>query len=57
MCTDRGYPAALRQRTELACAALADWASQRTGLWFIPPGQPWRNGYIESFNGRLRDSA
>jgi IS30 family transposase len=42
---------------ELACAALADWASQRTGLWFIPPGQPWRNGYIESFNGRLRDSA
>jgi transposase InsO family protein len=24
-------------------------------LAFIPPGQPWRNGYIESFNGRLRD--
>lgn len=21
----------------------------------IPPGEPWRNGYIESFTGRLRD--
>ena len=24
-------------------------------LVFIPPVQPWRNGLIESFNGRLRD--
>ena len=24
-------------------------------MLFIPPGEPWRNGYIESFNGRLRD--
>ncbi len=32
-----------------------DWAGERVGLAFIPPGQPWRNGYIESFNGRLRD--
>lgn len=22
---------------------------------FITPGSPWENGYIESFNGRLRD--
>ena len=22
---------------------------------FIPPGQPWWDGFIESFNGRLRD--
>ena len=22
---------------------------------FIPPGQPWKNGYVESFNGKLRD--
>jgi putative transposase len=53
----RGYPAVLRcdNGPELACAAMQDWAGQRTGLWFIPPGQPWRNGYIESFNGRLRD--
>ena len=47
--------AALRQRPELACAAMADWAGERVGLAFIPPGEPWRNGYIESFNGRVRD--
>jgi transposase InsO family protein len=34
---------------------MAQWATERVGLAFIPPGQPWRNGYIESFNGRLRD--
>ncbi len=22
---------------------------------FIEPGSPWENGYIESFNGQLRD--
>jgi putative transposase len=39
----------------LACAAMADWAAERLGLSFIPPGEPWRNGYVESFNGRVRD--
>lgn len=54
---DRCYPAALRcdNGPEFACAALADRAGERVGLAFVPPGQPWRNGYIESFNGRLRD--
>ncbi|RMI27803.1 IS3 family transposase, partial [Nocardia stercoris] len=54
---DRGYPGALRcdNGPEFACAAMADWAGERVGLAFVPPGQPWRNGYIESFNGRLRD--
>ena len=54
---DRGYPAVLHcdNGPELACAAMADWTSERVGLSFIPPGEPWRNGYIESFNGRLRD--
>ena len=53
---DRGYPAVLRcyNGPELACTAMADWAQDRVGLAFIPPGEPWRNGYIESFNGRLR---
>ena len=57
LAVDRGYPAVLRcdNGLELACAAMADWAGERVGLHFIPPGQPWRNGYIESFNGRLRD--
>ena len=51
------YPAVLRcdNGPELACAAMADWASGQVGLHFIPPGEPWRNGYIESFNSRIRD--
>jgi len=50
--TQRGYPAVLRcdNGPELACAAMADWPGDRLLLAFIPPGQPWRNGYIESFN-------
>ena len=53
----RGYPAVLRcdNGPELACDAMADWAGDRVGLSFIPPGQPWRNGYVESFNSRVRD--
>ena len=34
---------------------MAEWAGEHVGLHFIPPGQPWRNGYIESFNSRVRD--
>ncbi len=54
----RGYPAVLRcdNGPELACDAMADWAGERVELSFIPPGEPWRNGYhVESFNGRVRD--
>ena len=40
---------------EMIAAVLAKWAGTRTGMVFIPPGEPWRNPYIESFNGRLRD--
>ena len=29
---------------EFACQAMSDWAGQRSRLWFIPPGQPWKNG-------------
>lgn len=49
LATTRGYPAVLRcdNGPELACAAMADWASERVGLSFIPPGEPWRNGYVE----------
>jgi putative transposase len=57
LATQRGYPAVLRcdNGPELACAAMADWAGERTGLHVVPPGQPWRNGYIKSFNSRIRD--
>ena len=54
---DRGYPSALRcdNGPELAFAAMADRAGERTGLHSIPPGQLWRNGYVESFNSGVRD--
>ncbi|WP_419230944.1 integrase core domain-containing protein [Gordonia sp. CPCC 205515] len=25
------------------------------GISYIPPGTPWNNGFIESFNNRMRD--
>jgi len=37
------------------CGKRLERASGRVGLHFIPPGQPWRNGYFESFNSRIRD--
>ena len=51
------YPAVLRcdNGPELACSAMVDWAAGQVGLHFIPPGEPWRNGYVESFNARIRD--
>ncbi len=51
---ERGYPTVLRcdNGPEPACAAMRDRAGERIGLAFIPSGQPWHNGYIESFNGR-----
>jgi putative transposase len=51
------YPAMLRcdNGPELACGAMADWAPGQVGLHFIPPGEPWRNGYVESFNSQIRD--
>ena len=35
---------------------MRDWL-RRVGVktLFIEPGSPWENGYIESFNGKLRD--
>ena len=30
-------------------------ARLEVGTLFIEPGSPWENGYIESFNGKLRD--
>ena len=58
LAAERGtYPAVLRcdNGPELACSAMVDWAAGQVGLHFIPPGEPWRNGYVESFNARIRD--
>ncbi len=53
----RGAPTVLRSDNgpEFISDAMADWAGTRTGLSYIPPGSPWRNGYVESFNSRIRD--
>ena len=41
---------------EFACKVLDEWAyGHGIELNFICPGKPVENGYIESFNGRLRD--
>jgi len=41
---------------EFAAKAIRRWLT-RLGVetLFIEPGSPWENGYIESFNGKLRD--
>jgi len=42
--------------SEFVSKAMEAWAYQyRVDLDFIRPGRPVENGYIESFNGRLRD--
>lgn len=42
--------------TEFASKAMDHWAyTNGVHLDFIRPGRPVENGYIESFNGRLRD--
>lgn len=53
----RGFPQVLRcdNGPEMISQAMADWAGEQTGIYYIPPGAPWRNGYVESFNSRIRD--
>ena len=41
---------------EFVAKAVRDWLSRlEVGTLFIEPGSPWENGYVESFNGKLRD--
>ena len=41
---------------EFTAAAVMRWLrDQSVGPVFIAPGSPWQNGYVESFNGKLRD--
>ncbi|MGC0367116.1 transposase InsO family protein [Rhodococcus sp. 27YEA15] len=35
--------------------ALRTFCEDQVGIGYVPPGQPWKNGYIESFNNRVRD--
>jgi len=54
----RGAPQQIRSDNgpEFAAKAVRSWLS-RVGVQtlFITPGNPWENGYIESFNGKLRN--
>ena len=41
---------------EFVSKAVREWLSKLVvTTLFIEPGSPWENGYIESFNGKLRD--
>ncbi len=42
--------------TELTCNAVLAWCADHRVEWhYIAPGKPMQNGFIESFNGRMRD--
>lgn len=56
-CT-RGLPAHIRSDNgpEFTAQRVRDWLSRLSvGPLFIEKGSPWENGYIESFNGKMRD--
>lgn len=54
----RGLPECLVMDNgpELTSRAMFEWAQGRgVGLYFIEPGRPVQNAYVESFNRRFRD--
>jgi transposase InsO family protein len=54
----RGVPEHIRSDngSEFTCKAVRSWlAKVGVKTLFIEPGSPWENGYVESFNGKLRD--
>jgi putative transposase len=54
----RGAPKHIRSDNgpEFVAKAVKEWLARRgTETLFVEPGSPWENGYIESFNSRLRD--
>jgi len=55
---ERGVPDYLRSDngSEFTAAIVRGWL-HRLGVktLYIEPGSPWENGYIESFNGKMRD--
>jgi len=55
---ERGVPEYLRSDNgpEFIAEFVREWLHRvGTKTLFIEPGSPWENGYIESFNGKLRD--
>lgn len=54
----KGYPCLVvsDNGTELTSNALLAWQQDHRVEWhYIAPGKPMQNGFVESFNGRLRD--
>lgn len=54
----RGMPEFLRSDngSEFTAHAVQTWLDEhQVGPTFIPPGQPWKNGFIESFHDKFRD--
>ena len=54
----RGVPEHIRSDNgpEFVAKAVQDWiAAVGAKTAYIAPGSPWENGFIESFNARLRD--
>jgi len=54
----RGVPKHIRSDngSEFTARSVRKWLKRLgVGTLFIEPGSPWENGYVESFNGKLRD--
>jgi len=54
----RGVPDHIRSDNgpEFTARAIRDWLGKvGARTLYIEPGSPWENGYVESFNGKLRD--
>ena len=54
----RGYPCMVvsDNGTEPTSNAILKWQEERRVEWhYIAPGKPTQNGFVESFNDRLRD--
>ncbi len=54
----RGVPEHIRSDngSEFTAKSIRKWLSDLGAkTLYIEPGSPWENGYIESFNGKLRD--
>jgi transposase InsO family protein len=55
---ERGVPVHLRSDngSEFTAKKVRTWLSRlEVKPLFIEPGSPWENGYVESFNGKMRD--
>ena len=55
---ERGKPGMIvsDNGTELTSNAVLAWCGDAEITWhYIAPGRPMQNGYVESFNGRMRD--